>query len=194
MSDAVKRLQTILNQQDNNLKVDGILGSKTKEAIDKLDIPLYLKIALKEVGVQEVVGPKHSKQVLKYHSVAGGFSKDEIPWCGSFIAWVMLQAGYSIVAYPARALSWKNFGVHIDEPVIGSIAIKTRKNGGHVCIVVGITENDKLLCIGGNQNNEVNISLYNKDAFIDFRIPPDIPKQKLHTFALSAKVTTVKEA
>jgi uncharacterized protein (TIGR02594 family) len=194
MSDAVKRLQIILNQQGNNLLVDGDLGPKTKEAIDNLDVPLHLKVALKEVGTKEIVGPKHNKQVLKYHLVAGGFTTDEVPWCGSFIAWVVLQAHYSIVKHPARALSWRSFGVHTDEPVIGSIAVKTRIGGGHVCIVVGITESGKLLCVGGNQNNEVNISLYDKNAFVEFRLPPSVPKQELKTFALATKVTTVSEA
>ncbi|MBD3795384.1 MAG: TIGR02594 family protein [Epsilonproteobacteria bacterium] len=194
MSKAVERLQTILNQQGSNLKVDGILGPNTKKAIDKLNIPLYLKIALKEIGTQEITGPKHNKQILKYHSVAGGFTKDEVPWCGSFIAWVMLQAGYNIVKYPARALSWLKFGIHTDEPVIGSIAVKTRRGGGHVCIIVGTTKNGRLLCIGGNQSNEVNISLYNKNAFIDFRLPLNTSKQKLNTFVLSAKTTIIKES
>lgn len=196
MSQAIKNLQQIINNIGINPKlvIDGDLGPKTKEAIDKLDIPLHLKIALKEIGTKEIIGPKHSKQVLKYHSVAGGFTTDEVPWCGSFVAWVMLQAHYQIVKYPARALSWKDFGIHIDEPVTGAIAVKTRKGGGHVCIVVGENEDGKLLCVGGNQNNEVNIATYDKNIFTEFRIPATMNKHKLQMFASTFKTNIINEA
>lgn len=118
--------------------------------------------------------------------MSGGFSSDEVAWCGSFVNWVMKKSGYKeTVSIPARAKSWLKFGKTSVEPVIGSIAVKSRKGGGHVCFVVGKDKNGSLYCLGGNQNNEVNIKLYPKGVFIDFRVPNDVYISSLPLYALS---------
>lgn len=90
--------------------------------------------------------------------------------CGAFISWVMKQAGINHgIKIPERAKEWIKFGYAVDEPTVGSIAVKSRVGGGHVCIVVGKRKDGKLLCVGGNQNNEVNIAAYDKSVFESFR-------------------------
>ena len=170
----VKQLQNYLLQMGAKLPkfgVDGDLGNETKEAIDALVVPDYVKIALKETGIQEIVGKIHSPRVLEYQATtAGKYTDDETPWCGAFISWVMKQAGIKHnVKVPERAKEWINFGYAVNEPTIGSIAVKSRVGGGHVCIVVGKRKDGKLLCLGGNQNNEVNITAYDKSVFESFR-------------------------
>ena len=150
---------------------DGDLGSETIEAINTLKAPEYVKIALKEVGTKEIVGTAHSARVLEYQkTTAGKYSDDETPWCGAFVSWVMKQAGINHgLKTPERAKEWSNFGYAVNEPTIGSIAVKSRVGGGHVCIVIGKQKDGKLLCVGGNQNNEVNIHAYDKSVFESFR-------------------------
>lgn len=171
---AIKILQSFILQMGGKLPkfgIDGDLGKETKEAIDSLDIPEYVKIALKEVGTEEIAGGVHSLRVLEYQATTSGkYTDDETPWCGSFVSWVMKEAGISHnIKIPERAKEWANFGYKVDEPELGSIAIKSRVGGGHVCIVIGKRADGKLYCVGGNQNNQVNIAVYAKEVFESFR-------------------------
>lgn len=167
-------------------QVDGYFGNITAGAVDSLEVPEWIKIAMKEVGTQEIFGTRHSDRVLEYHKVSGGFSEDEVPWCGSFVNWVFLQAGINeTVSYPARAKSWLKFGVTSIIPIVGSIGVKSRKGGGHVCFIVGKNKDGDLFCLGGNQSDEVNIRLYPKEAFIDFRVPTGSVDNMLPIYALN---------
>ena len=171
---AVKQLQNYLLQSGAKLPkfgADSDLGNETRSAIDSFKAPEYVKIALKEVGIQEIVGKSHNPRVLEYQATTSGkYTDDETPWCGAFVSWVMKQAGINHgLKTPERAKEWSNFGYEAKEPSLGSIAVKSRVGGGHVCIVVGKDKNGKLLCVGGNQNNEVNIHAYDKTVFESFR-------------------------
>jgi len=172
---AVARLQNYLLAAGIDLPqygADGSFGAETSHAIGELDAPDFVKIALKEVGIYEIKGDLHHPRVLEYHkTTAGRYGTDEVPWCGSFVNWVMLKAKYQTVAYPERAKAWLEFGRPVGEPVLGAIAIKSRKGGGHVNIVVGMNYVGQLWCVGGNQNDEVNLSLYDQEVFEDFRVP-----------------------
>lgn len=173
--ESVKTLQTMLVNEGVLIgedQIDGDLGPKTRAAINELNIPDYLKIAMNEIGVYEIKGyAKHNPRVIYYHSfTAGKYSDDETAWCGSFVAMCMSKAGYKLPSYPERSLSWLNFGKNGDVPKVGSIAVKTRSGGGHVGFVVSV-DGDYVYILGGNQNDEVNIKRYRTDAFIDFRLP-----------------------
>lgn len=171
---AVKNLQNYLIGLGCSLPkfgADGDMGDETLKAIDSLNFPAFVKSALKEVGVKEIVGSSHESRVLEYQSTtAGKYSDDETPWCGAFVSWVFATAKIKHgLKTPERAKDWSNFGSPTNNPVVGSVAIKSRVGGGHVCIVVGKDLNGNLLCVGGNQNNMVSISAYKKDVFESFR-------------------------
>lgn len=174
MSKSVKVLQGYLLSMGAKLPkygADGGKGSETYEAIDSLSVPSYVKLALKEVGVKEITGSQHSPRVLEYQKeTSGKHSDDETPWCGAFVSWVFRKSGIDHkIKIPERAKEWINFGIATDIPSIGTVAIKSRDGGGHVCIVVGKSSDGKLLCVGGNQNDEVNIARYSESVFSDFR-------------------------
>lgn len=173
-SNAVKTLQNFLLQFGASLPMfgaDGGYGQETISAINSLEVPEYVKIGLKEVGVQEISGSKHNPRILEYQSTTSGkYTDDETPWCGAFVSWVMKQAGIKHnIKVPERAKEWSNFGYSVSEPSVGTIAVKSRVGGGHVCIVVGKTSNGKLYCLGGNQGNLVSIATYDKSVFESFR-------------------------
>lgn len=195
MSVAVRELQKLLNNNGAALAVDGMLGKKTKAAIEDLDIPLYLKIAMGEVGTKEIKGSAHNKRVLEYHSVSGGFGEDEVPWCASFVNWVMLRSGETkTVSYPARAKSWGDYGIGIHSPRVGAIAVKTRIGGGHVGFVVAVRGNS-LYLLGGNQSDEVNIRRYRVQDFVTFRVPRDEQHNRYTNLIMSARIAlNTKEA
>jgi len=73
----------------------------------------------------------------------------------------MKQHGHAAPAHPYRALAWKNFGQTLKKPAFGAIGIKQRKQGGHVAFLVGQSRDGKsYYMLGGNQDDEVNISEY----------------------------------
>jgi len=195
----VKDIQTVLRHLGKTLAIDGELGPITTSAINSLKadsiigeyldyklgrptqyadgIPNWVQIAIKEIGVKEIKGPKHNPRVIEYMN-ATKWGKwvhdDETPWCAGFIGWVMVEAGYGdfIPDYSLGAKSWLNFGVSAGKPVFGAIAVKSRKGGGHVGIVVG--ENKKrgtLYILGGNQSDAVCVKEYPRNVWIDFRVP-----------------------
>ena len=173
----VERLQEFLLAAGQSLPkygVDGYFGSETTLAIDLLEAPDYIKRALKEVGTYEIHGDKDNPRVVEYlRTCAGRYSDDETPWCGAFVNWVMKRSKYDTVSIPERAKSWLGFGIPIEEPAMGAVAVKSRRGGGHVTIVVGRDPHGMLWCVGGNQNDEVNIGLYNPSVFEGFRVPFD---------------------
>ena len=191
--EGIKIVQRAINTLGKNLKIDGWLGDKSIAALNHVNSvkmngallnqlsilseskdPHYITIARNELGVKEIVGKKHNKRVIKYHATSSGkYKNDEVPWCGSFVNWVMTEAGYTkTVKYPERAKAWKKFGKSVSKPTLGSIAVKSRSGGGHVAFVIGESKGGKYLyCLGGNQDNAVSIRKYKKDVFTDFRIP-----------------------
>lgn len=188
MKQSVKTLQTLILESGVALKggADGYYGKETAKAIDNMCVPNWIKTAMKEIGVQEILGKANSERVLDYHEISGGYSEDSVPWCGSFVNWVMAMNNIDTVKIPARAKSWLNFGVSSIAPVVGSIAVKSRSGGGHVCFVIGESNSGDLYCLGGNQNDEVNIRVYKKEVFLDFRVPQGYTGRGLRKYALNA--------
>ena len=200
-----KQLQIALNKMGKHLVVDGDLGPITIRAIKSVNnkilhqtlekvmfgvetkkskvkkvkskAPSWVVYAYNELGTREIHGDRDNPRVLQYHSAAGGSGwKDEVPWCASFIAFIMIKAGYKVPYHPAAALSWLKFGRSVYRPVLGAIAVKHRPGSGkgHVTIVVGKSRDGKYVyCLGGNQNDEVNIKRYPVSVFSDFRVPHD---------------------
>lgn len=183
---AVEDLQKLLNQSGHDIEIDGLFGNQTSAAIENMNVPEWIKTAMKEVGILEVPGPEHNERIMEYHKVSGGFSTDEVPWCGSFVNWVMIKNKIDTVKIPARAKSWLDFGKQ-SCPIVGSIAVKSRSGGGHVCFVVGRNIMGDLYCLGGNQSNGVNIRLYPRDVFIDFRVPKEMKIEELPYYALKSE-------
>jgi len=183
----------IANSTDIKITVDGIMGPETRDAINRLKLPDWMKIGLNELGTKEIHGKKHNPRVIFYHSFTGEYSTDEIPWCGSFIAMCMRKSGIEPPKLAERALSWLNFGKSSDRPKIGAVAVKGRKGGGHVGIVVSI-DGDYLYLLGGNQGDEVNIRKYRIDAFIDFRIPREYHMEDTVHYAFKSNLSQSKEA
>jgi uncharacterized protein (TIGR02594 family) len=177
MNKYVKELQQFLNANGAALVEDGIFGQKTTKAVEALDVPIWVKIALKEVGTLEIAGDGSNPRIEQYHRVAGlPWAKDQIPWCGSALAFIMQKAMGVVLSNSARALSWNRYGINIYRPVLGAIAIKTRKGGGHVGIVLAVSGND-LLLLGGNQADAYTIRKYRIIDFDWFRYPSGQPFQ-----------------
>ena len=135
--------------------------------------PRHLLKALELYGVTEVVGPKHNPVILgwaKECSLQNVYRADETPWCGLFIAVIMLRAGREPVKDPLWALNWNKFGVKVDKPMLGDVLTFSRNGGGHVGLYVG--EDAKYFYVlGGNQGNQVSVTKIDKARLSQARRP-----------------------
>ncbi len=132
--------------------------------------PAWVSVARGEMGVKEIVGPQHNPRVLEYHTSTASFSDDETPWCASFVNWVLAQSGQSGTG-SAMALSFSRYGTQLDAPAYGSIAVISWGGGkGHVGFVVG-KQGNKILLLGGNQSNEVNIKPFSQGSIVAYVVP-----------------------
>ena len=92
-------------------------------------------------------------------------------WCSSFVNWCMKEAGVARTK-SAAARSWLDWGKKIDPPVRGCVVVFKRGDppSGHVALYVG-RSGDKIRVLGGNQDNQVKISLYDASRVLGFRMP-----------------------
>lgn len=132
-----------------------------------------LEIALNEYGTKEIAGEAHEKRILQYARDLGMqfIQDDETAWCSVFINWCALQCGFERTNR-ANARSWLQVGKVIEEPQLGDVVVFWRESPaswkGHVAIVIRVTD-EFVYALGGNQDNQVKISCYNKSTVLGYR-------------------------
>lgn len=90
--------------------------------------------------------------------------------CSSFINWCILRAGYAGTD-SAAARSWLKWGKGLLYPAYGCVTVLKRTNNpalGHVGFFVGWNP-EKVFLLGGNQNNSVSISKFDRTMIIGHR-------------------------
>ena len=130
----------------------------------------WMRVALAEEGVREIVGRQHTRRIVEYHSVTSLAAKeDEVPWCASFVNWCLQKVGIR-GNNSARARDFGSWGQKLDQPRYGCVVhlFKSPRgvdgrtgssSGNHVAFFVGQTTTQVSL-LGGNQGNRVRISNY----------------------------------
>jgi len=130
-----------------------------------------LTIAENEIGVQEWPGKEHNPRILEYHATTTlgdwGRSRDEVPWCSSFVNWCFWRAGIEGTDN-ALAISWRYWHTQvkpIEDFQPGDVMVlkrKKRKRGGyHVGFPYGVDARHVAL-LGGNQDDMVQMSVYSR--------------------------------
>lgn len=149
--------------------------------------PEWMKVAVGEIGVTEMVGRNHNPRILEYHAETGlSATDDETSWCGSYAAWSYVQAGIDISAVrnqAAAARAWLNFGVKIpkDKLIYGCQLIFWRESPsswkGHTGFFHSWAnpERTRINVLGGNQRNRVEIMSYPAEQLLGARWPKEIP-------------------
>lgn len=136
--------------------------------------PLWIQIAKKEIGVKETQGGE-TKRILEYHATTTlRASEDEVPWCSSFVNWVMIKSGYNGTNL-AAARSWLAFGQKSMTFKKYSIVVFKRGNNGwsgHVAFAMADL-GKTIRVLGGNQSNSVNYSNYNKSDVLGYMTPTE---------------------
>ena len=140
--------------------------------------PAYLTAARRDIGLREIKGPKHAGRIVQMLQRLGAWWRDdETPWCGVAVAAWLSEAGYPIPKHYYRALAWADYGVKVPFPTQGAIAVLSRKGGGHVAFVSGITHDAKhVRLLGGNQNDAVNEAWFPATRVTAYRLPVGISR------------------
>lgn len=137
---------------------------------------LPVHYALDELGVREVKGPEHNPRVLEYHATTTlgdwGRSRDETPWCSSFVNWSHEEAGVEGTGN-ALARSWSHrfdvvWGVPC-EPFPGAVIVlrhrasssaRTGSRGGyHVGYYLSRTKR-AVQVLSGNTSDRVGVDKF----------------------------------
>lgn len=154
----------------------GIVPAKNNPVVKpaQSSAPAWITEGLKHLGLKEIKGPKHNKNILQWIKNLGGwFTDDETPWCGTFVAQCLQQAGRGVPKHWYRAKDYgKGYGTQLSKPAYGCLGVMSRTGGGHVTFIVGITEDGKYLVgLGGNQSNAVNLMKFPIARFTAFTWP-----------------------
>ena len=137
--------------------------------MNRLDL---LEIAFSYYGMKEIPGEKDNPEIVSMFR-ALGFSRvndDETPWCACFVNYCLMMAAYPYTG-KLNARSFLEWGKGTDMPDLGDIVVFSRgKNPllGHVAFFVR-EKDDLIYVLGGNQQNEVNISAYKKERLLSYR-------------------------
>lgn len=143
--------------------------------------PIWLAEARKHVGLRETKGPEHTPNILQWWKdiKLGGVKDDETPWCAAYVG-AMLETVGLVSTRSGWARSYLNWGHTLDDPEYGCVVVFAREGGGgHVGFVVGRDEKLRLLVLGGNQSDAVNIKSFDHSRILGFRWPelvkPPVP-------------------
>lgn len=128
---------------------------------------LSYDIAKRYLGTREIPGKKNNPLIVRWlRQIASWVSDDETAWCSAFVNHCAEEAGYERSG-KLNARSWLDVGqsVPVSESRKGDVVILWRgtKNGweGHVAFLDHYNPVRGLVyLLGGNQNNEVNITAY----------------------------------
>jgi uncharacterized protein (TIGR02594 family) len=135
----------------------------------------WLAVAMQEMamGVDEIPGPEDNPRIVAYHQTTTlAADDDETPWCSSFVNFCVQRAGVQGTK-SAMARSWRSWGQELTAPRRGCIVVLSRGGNsqqGHVGFYHE-DAGDRILILGGNQGNRVNISSFLKARVLSYRWP-----------------------
>jgi uncharacterized protein (TIGR02594 family) len=138
--------------------------------------PPWLAEARKHIGTRETKGPAHEPKIVAWWRAIkrGGIKDDETPWCAAFVGAMLESAGVTSSRFES-AKSYLSWGVALLHPVPGCVVVFARDGGGHVGFVVGRDPLGRLLVLGGNQGDEVNVRTFPLHRVTGYRWPASVP-------------------
>lgn len=138
--------------------------------------PSWLAEARNHLGVREIPGVNHHPLIVQMWKTIkrGGIRDDETPWCAAFVGFCLERVGIVSSRFES-ARSYLSWGRRLDGPALGCVVVFTRDGGGHVGFLTGTTFDGRLLVLGGNQANEVNIRAFPLERVSGYRWPLAVP-------------------
>lgn len=110
---------------------------------------------------------------------------DNTAWCAAYVGAMLKRAGMAHTG-KLTARSYLDWGTPTDNPRPGDLVVFWRGKPdswqGHVGFFVEFTPSGDIRVLGGNQNNQVNISTYKKNRLLGYRSPPNsLPPRPVDT-------------
>lgn len=140
--------------------------------------PRILAEGLKTYGTSEKPGPGSNPTILQWAKVIGYdriYKDDATAWCGLWMGYTTLQAGWDAPLNLLGARNWLTFGRPSDAPMLGDVLVFWRgsKTGwsGHVGLYAG-EDRDAYHVLGGNQSDRVSFSRIAKTRLLGARRCP----------------------
>lgn len=132
----------------------------------------WLTEARKHVGLREIKGPSHAAEILSFWREIrrGGIKDDETPWCAAFVGACLERAGFVSSRFESAA-SYLKWGVKLDHPEVGCIAVIDRQGGAHVFFVVARDAGGNIVGLGGNQSDAVGLATFDRARVLGYRWP-----------------------
>lgn len=139
----------------------------------------WITEARKHIGQKEEPGAGNNPTIVGWWKdiKRGGIKLDSVPWCAAFVGSCLERVGIESTRYES-ARSYLNWGQPLPEAIYGCIVIFNRDGGGHVGFVIGKDKQGRLMVLGGNQNDAVNISPFTVMRVAGYRWPKDVPLSK----------------
>jgi uncharacterized protein (TIGR02594 family) len=132
----------------------------------------WIAEAEKYKGLKEVPGAGNNPTIVGWLTSLKAWWRDDLTaWCGTFVAHCLSATGYPVPKNWYRALAWLDWGVRIEEPSYGCVVVFNRKGGGHVGFVVGKDATGRIMVLGGNQGDAVNVSPFDTSRVAGYRLP-----------------------
>ena len=136
----------------------------------------WIAEARTHIGLREGPGPKNNGVILGWlRKLRAWWSDDSTPWCGTFAAMCLANAGLTPPKDWYRATAWLTLPVALSRPAYGCVVVFTRDGGGHVGFVVGKDKAGNLMVLGGNQGDAVNIRPFAISRVAGYRWPSAYP-------------------
>lgn len=136
---------------------------------------MWLDVAKKYLGTQEIVGPENNPIVIKMFADVGfpDVHDDETAWCAAFVGSVLKEDGQAYLK-SLSARSYLKYGKELSDPQEGCIVVFWRGNPdgwlGHVGFVTR-WDDESVWVIGGNQGNQVSEKQFSRTQVLGFRYP-----------------------
>ncbi len=150
--------------------------------------PPWMVTARAFIGLRETPGPTTAPAISNMlATLHAWWHDDETPWCGTFLAYCMEDAGLEIPKAWFRARAWADWGRPIrggqynpacgGNSPYGSIVVLERGNAGHVTSYVAPVRDrpDLFWGLGGNQGDMVKVSTFEVSRVLAVRWPTDYP-------------------
>jgi len=128
---------------------------------------------LSHYGLKEIFGSTHNPEILNMFKEIGydWVKDDETAWCSAALNYFCLKTKYERSG-KLDARSWLDMPLKVIKPELGDVVIFWRNNPtswqGHVGLYINSDAHD-IYCLGGNQNNMINIAPYSWDKLLGFR-------------------------
>lgn len=135
--------------------------------------------ARKHIGLNEEPGEGNNPTIVSWWKdiKRGGIKLDSVPWCAAFVGSCLERVGIESTRFES-ARSYLNWGQPLPEAIYGCIVVFNRDGGGHVGFVVGKDKQGRLMVLGGNQNDAVNIAPFSVMRVAGYRWPNGVPLSK----------------